>query len=1022
MSWFITAPELVAELTTYASELPASENPYVFLTGILDVWLGYSTPPPYYKRQLLGISVLVGLMFVGLAVAIGTRAWNEQKKGFWIFRIIDGHERYLVPHGVNAWSTVLAVECLAVESYIIYYLRWFDGPIMPGLTFLVTLIWAMAWLVAWLASWSITISHLLQLQSIEGRAQSSLTSARVVNAAALGTLALFICTVIPTTAVTYVGSQWGYNSFHLALARLEALGATWTAGDAVDLSSLGTPFEHMLGWYQMAIRGFSGLLMTYFLWSVMFAVALAFIGILRLRSIKRQLRINHSGMVATAPATLSTLSWQLNSSLKYHDEISVMKAWWSLLSVVLLLCGSTLGYASVALWGYVSGETYNCGYILVLVIFYTTIIFGIPVTIVILRISFRYNPVYSASRLPKSPFSNRNSDGESQGSRWKAAAFDERLKGVMVTQVKRIEVELRHENHLEHEQMEMRAVKKQADSTVVVLVATVLLVLVTISVPLTKTFYFLDASLSADVSSTTVSVDNIKLGVFGFCVGSSCSNATVGYSLSDVDDLFGISGLAESSGIPSTLIKWLTYVLILHPIAAGFGALATLCGLLAHIREFQVTFFTTCFASFGATIALVAFGFDLALFIIAKKRIESSSVNGTASLGNAIWMTLVAFILLATSGCFFGQLGRCLVRNRNPRREASEKPSVDPEYGASMRQDALGYRNNSYIPPPTGGNNNSGGWGGFGRNRNANQSESLPAFVDKDGEVIPLTAVEHDEVHEPYYDHRGGGSDIGAPSLVSGVGEGYGRRQDGGQPVSFADTASEPTTAGRAGVGAAAVGAGAGLAAKAREDRGYGSTIQPFESMNSPPPQSQYAGGYQTSATPVPGYRSHTTSPPPTSPSRAGPPGGIVAMGRLGYPVEKQSTMPDHEAYGGVSSPGPSGGLPAFDGAQQPYYANNSSSSADNYLAAPSQQFYAQNPSELSRNPTGASYDSASHYSQSHYAPSNRAPTYHTTQPTSNQGHERQDTIPYNAPQGHDYGYADHQQPLHNPYDEPRGY
>lgn len=88
--------------------------------------------------------------------------------------------------------------------------------------------------------------------------------------------------------------------------------------------------------------------------------------------------------------------------------------------------------------------------------------------------------------------------------------------------------------------------------------------------------------------------------------------------------------------------------------AAGFGAIATIFGLLAHIREFAVTGFSTCFASIGAGIALIAFGFDLALFIIAKKRIESASVGGTATLGNALWMTLAGTLLLMCSGCFFG--------------------------------------------------------------------------------------------------------------------------------------------------------------------------------------------------------------------------------------------------------------------------------------------------------------------------------------------------------------------------------
>lgn len=39
---------------------------------------------------------------------------------------------------------------------------------------------------------------------------------------------------------------------------------------------------------------------------------------------------------------------------------------------------------------------------------------------------------------------------------------------------------------------------------------------------------------------------------------------------------------------------------------------------------------------------------------MAKKRIESSSVGGTAELGAALWMTLIAMLCLMFSGCFFG--------------------------------------------------------------------------------------------------------------------------------------------------------------------------------------------------------------------------------------------------------------------------------------------------------------------------------------------------------------------------------
>lgn len=72
--------------------------------------------------------------------------------------------------------------------------------------------------------------------------------------------------------------------------------------------------------------------------------------------------------------------------------------------------------------------------------------------------------------------------------------------------------------------------------TLVVLAATVLLVLVTVSVPVSKSFYFLSADLSG--SSNNVSLKGtLRMGCFGYClkVASTgqdlCSSASLGYSI-----------------------------------------------------------------------------------------------------------------------------------------------------------------------------------------------------------------------------------------------------------------------------------------------------------------------------------------------------------------------------------------------------------------------------------------------------------------------------------------------------------
>jgi mannose/fructose/N-acetylgalactosamine-specific phosphotransferase system component IIC len=91
--------------------------------------------------------------------------------------------------------------------------------------------------------------------------------------------------------------------------------------------------------------------------------------------------------------------------------------------------------------------------------------------------------------------------------------------------------------------------------------------------------------------------------------------------------------------------------MILHPIAAVFGVVSTLFGMLAHMSSWGHTKLTTCFASFAATFSLLAFIFDIVVFYIAKKRIESSDVGGSAELGNVRLSSPSSFLSLLTSPC-----------------------------------------------------------------------------------------------------------------------------------------------------------------------------------------------------------------------------------------------------------------------------------------------------------------------------------------------------------------------------------
>jgi len=178
--------------------------------------------------------------------------------------------------------------------------------------------------------------------------------------------------------------------------------------------------------------------------------------------------------------------------------------------------------------------------------------------------------------------------------------------------------------------------------------------------------------------------------------------------------------------IPEVVVKWITYVLVLHIVGLGFAAISAVFGLLAHVREMAMTCFSSCIAGVGAFVVLLAFIFDLVFFFLLKARV--GAVGGTAIIGNGLWLTLAVWVLLFFSGIFFS-IGRCCFSSR-PRVPKGSKGGWGGGQGTSV---------------------GSGGTGGISHNeamrleaikaeadRKARQAEvGLPAFPTN-AEAVPL--------------------------------------------------------------------------------------------------------------------------------------------------------------------------------------------------------------------------------------------------------------------------------------------
>jgi hypothetical protein len=238
-------------------------------------------------------------------------------------------------------------------------------------------------------------------------------------------------------------------------------------------------------------------------------------------------------------------------------------------------------------------------------------------------------------------------------------------------------------------------------------------------------------------------------------------------------DINGLVGNKLPIQIPEVLVKWVTYALVLHIVALFLAGISAVFGLLAHVREMSMTCFSSCISGFAAVVALLAFIFDLSLFFIVKARINAVQ-GGSATPGNAIWLTGVAWVLLFFSGCFY-TLGRCCLKRR-PRNDGpwNNKGSTDlplggnTGYAEQMRLDAVKAE----------------------ADRKARQRRGeggLPAFQEYEplkDKVVEEEMYLDDEPHsDPYRDQNNVGGTSGASYPRSQAPSGYSGRGYAQAPV-----------------------------------------------------------------------------------------------------------------------------------------------------------------------------------------------------------------------------------------------
>jgi len=170
--------------------------------------------------------------------------------------------------------------------------------------------------------------------------------------------------------------------------------------------------------------------------------------------------------------------------------------------------------------------------------------------------------------------------------------------------------------------------------------AMVLLIFVSVSVPVWDKIYFLDANINGR---------DIRFGIWGY----TGSPKGLGYTFDP--SILGFN----SDRLNSAIIHNLTFVMVLHPVAAGLAAIAVLFGLCGAAYSRIGTIMMSLAAAVATLVTLIAWIIDMVLWGIARERIRHDGPAGsTAMYGNANWLTLGALIALMLGFCSAG-CGAC---------------------------------------------------------------------------------------------------------------------------------------------------------------------------------------------------------------------------------------------------------------------------------------------------------------------------------------------------------------------------
>jgi len=189
------------------------------------------------------------------------------------------------------------------------------------------------------------------------------------------------------------------------------------------------------------------------------------------------------------------------------------------------------------------------------------------------------------------------------------------------------------------------------------LAAFLLLLLVSISLPVTRSITYFSLTANFDVGAISTGVSGgVSFGNWGWCTTplvvevlgfdrtepGECSNAKIGWTIDQrLVDLLHLQGLEDAVN------SGLTVALILNPIACGVTFLTLLCVLWFAWKQSRLSaIIGVCIGLLAAILTTIAFIIDIVVMTLVKKNVENISSNFHVTYGQTTWMTLAAMILI----------------------------------------------------------------------------------------------------------------------------------------------------------------------------------------------------------------------------------------------------------------------------------------------------------------------------------------------------------------------------------------